>query len=222
MSEDFPDTRWSRLLELRDPAHPRRAEHLEGLARLYWRPVYHYIRALRPAAEAEDLAQQFFALLLDRGDLERLSPDRGSFRGFLRTAARNFVAGAARAEGVRARFLRSEEAEWREPERPLSPEEAFDREWARGVLVDAVAALRRELEAEGKAGLFALFREVCLEDREVSYDDAARVRGLSADDVRNRLRELRLRLRGLLRARLLDYLGPAGDVEAELRFVLSK
>jgi RNA polymerase sigma factor (sigma-70 family) len=219
VTAEFPETRWSQLLELKDPGHPRFAEQMERLARDYWRPVYHYACALRPA-EAEDLAQQFFATLLGRGDLARLSPERGSFRGFLKTALRNFVASAGRAAATRERFFRPEDAEW--SDQGLSPEEAFDREWARGVLVEGVAALRRELEAAGKAGLFDLFREVCLDDREVSYEEAARARGLGTDDVRNRLRELRRRLREILRERLRDTLAPGEDVEAELRFVLSK
>ena len=76
MSVDFPETRWSQLLELRDPAHPRYAEHLEKLAKQYWSPVFHYAKALG-RADAEDLAQQFFAMLLSRRDLEKISPERG-------------------------------------------------------------------------------------------------------------------------------------------------
>src|SRR6185369_5234403 len=100
VSIDFPETRWSQLLELRDPAHPRYAEHLDRLAQQYWKPVYHYAKALR-RADAEDVTQQFFAMLLARRDLENLSPDRGSFRGFLKTALKHFVLSADRAAAVR-------------------------------------------------------------------------------------------------------------------------
>jgi len=31
VDQEFPETRWSQLLELRDPSHPRYAEHLEQL-----------------------------------------------------------------------------------------------------------------------------------------------------------------------------------------------
>lgn len=219
---DFPDTQWSRLLEMRDREGPRYAERLEELARRYWTPVYHYARALRPGAEAhgaeaEDLTQQFFAMLLARRDLEKLSPERGSFRGFLKTAFKHFLASAERAAAVRPRPFRFDEAEaaWA-MSGARDPEAAFDREWARGVLMEAVARLRTEVDA----ARFELFREVCLGDDEVSYEAAAKSRGWSADDVRNRLRELRARLRELLREQLRDTLGPGGDVEAELRLVL--
>jgi RNA polymerase sigma factor (sigma-70 family) len=219
MMTEFPPTQWSRLLELRDPSNPRYAEHLEGLARRYWRPVYHYVRALRPQAaqEAEDLVQQFFAMLLSRGDLEKLAPKRGSFRGFLKTALRHFLASQDRAAAARPRLFPYEDSGWQAA--PGVPaEQAFDREWARGVLLEASARLLRELQGPPAA----IFREYCLEDAPVSYGDLARRHALSEDAVRSSLRSSRRRLREILRELLSDYLAPGQDVEAELRFILSK
>lgn len=211
MPEEFPETRWSQLLELRDPSHPRYAEHLERLAKQYWAPVFHYAQALN-RDDAEDLTQQFFAMLLARRDLEKLAPERGSFRGFLKTALRNFVTSAARSASIRATVPLPETADLR------SPEQAFDREWARGVLAEAVARLRRSADPVA----FEIFREYCLEESGASYADLARRHKVSEDDVRNRLRESRQRLRDLLEDLLRDYLLPGQDVDAELRFILSK
>lgn len=115
---EFPETHWSQLLELSNPAHPRHAEHLEGLIRQYWRPAYHYARAIRnlKAEDAEDAIQQFFTMLLTRVQFDKLSPDRGSFRGFFKTALRRFLISADRATAARepkdgARLFRFEEAE---------------------------------------------------------------------------------------------------------------
>jgi RNA polymerase sigma-70 factor (ECF subfamily) len=211
VTEEFPETRWSQLLELRDPTHPRYAEHLERLAKQYWSPVFHYAQALS-RADAEDLTQQFFAMLLARRDLEKLAPERGSFRGFLKTALRNFVTSAARAASLRATVPLPEEADLR------SPEQAFDREWARGILADAVARLRKE----SAPATFEIFREYCLEESGASYADLARRHKVSEDDVRNRLRESRQRMRDILEDLLRDYLLPGQDLSAELRFILSK
>jgi RNA polymerase sigma-70 factor (ECF subfamily) len=211
VSQEFPETRWSQLLELRDPSHPRYAEHLERLAKQYWSPVFHYAQALSKA-DAEDLTQQFFAMLLARRDLEKLSPERGSFRGFLKTALRNFILSAGRAAAVRSTVPLKEEADFR------SPEQAFDREWARGVLAEGVARLRKESSPVA----FEIFREYCLEESGDSYSELARRHKVREDDVRNRLREVRLRLREILEDLLRDYLLPGQDVDAELRFILSK
>jgi RNA polymerase sigma factor (sigma-70 family) len=216
VTHDFPETRWSQLLELRDPDHPRYAEHLERLAQQYWKPVYHYAKALQ-RGEPEDVTQQFFAMLLARRDLEKLSPDRGSFRGFLKTALKHFVLSAERAAAVRGPTFPFDDA--KDAVDPLlTPEQAFDREWARGVLVEATARLRRE-----SAPLpFEIFREYCLEESGASYADLARRHRLSEDDVRNRLRETRRRLREILEEQLRGYLAPGQDLEAEFRFILSK
>jgi RNA polymerase sigma-70 factor (ECF subfamily) len=211
VTQEFPETRWSQLLELRDPTHPRYAEHLERLAKQYWSPVFHYAQALS-RADAEDLTQQFFAMLLARRDLEKLAPERGSFRGFLKTALRNFVTSAARAASLRATVPLPEEADLR------SPEQAFDREWARGILADAVARLRKE----SAPATFEIFREYCLEESGASYADLARRHKVREDDVRNRLRESRQRMRDILEDLLRDYLLPGQDLSAELRFILSK
>ncbi len=211
VNQEFPETRWSQLLELRDPSHPRYAEHLERLAKQYWNPVFHYAQALSKT-DAEDLTQQFFAMLLARRDLEKLTPERGSFRGFLKTALRHFIVSAGRAASLRATVPLQEAADL------ASPEQAFDREWARGVLAAAVARLRKE----STPAAFEIFREYCLEESGASYADLSRRHKVSEDDVRNRLREARQRLRDILEDLLRDYLLPGQDVDAELRFILSK
>ena len=225
----FPPTQWSQLLVLADPAHPRHREHLERLCQRYWKPVYYYARALRDlsAEDAEDLVQQFFGMLLERVDFASLSPDRGSFRGFLKTALRRFVVSDERKRAVRApregaRLFRFEEAEaeWRERAGEATPEAAFDRGWAREVLLEALARLKGECPPIQ----YALFREYCVDPEGVglSYSDLARKHGVSEDDVRNHLRSVRQRGREVLKEMLRDYLIPGEDVEAELRFILSK
>lgn len=226
---EFPETHWSQLLELNNPAHPRHAEHWEALARRYWRPIYCYARAMRdlPAQDAEDLTQRFFEMMLRRVDFAKLTPERGSFRGFLKTALRRFVVSEDRRGGSETARLPFEEAEraWEDVRRrgAPSPEEAFDREWARGVLEEALARLRRELEAEGKGWQYALFREYCLDPQaDVSYEALAERHKVSLDDVRNGLRSVRQRGREAIKDLLRDYLLPGENIDDELRFVLSR
>lgn len=230
MTRDFPETRWSQLLQMRDPAQPGYAERLEELVRRYWTPAYHYLRAIRPgsAQDAEDRVQQFFAMLLSRGSLDQVSPERGSFRGFLKTALRRWAVSADRHDAARspkdgARLFRFDEAEalWKKVEdRKLEPDAAFDREWARSLLTESMSRLEKEL---GKGLPYTLFREYCVDDREpVSYAELAKKHGVSEDDVRNGLRAVRQRGRDILREMLRDTLLPGEDVEQELRLLLSR
>jgi len=48
-------------------------------------------RGLPPDQTADDLKQAFFARMLEHNDVDRLDPARGHFRGWLKTAVRNFL-----------------------------------------------------------------------------------------------------------------------------------
>ena len=230
---EFPETHWSQLLELQNPDHPRHAEHLSRLLRQYWKPAYLYLRAIRSmsAEDAEDLTQQFFAMLLSRRAFDKLSPDRGSFRGFLKTALRRFAVSADRKEAAReprdgAKLFRFEEAEalWKAQDAGVAPESAFDREWARGVVTEMMRRLREEFRAQGKDVYYEIFQAYCgdASAAPVTYEELAKAHRLSADDVRNYLRVTRERGREILKDMLRDYLFPGESVEDELRFILSR
>lgn len=230
MAQHFPETHWSQILEIGNPEHPRHAEHLERLAHRYWKPLYYYVRAMRDfsSSEAEDITQDFFEMLLRRADFAALSPDRGSFRGFLKTALRRFVVSAERKRIVReTQVLRFGELDrgWIDILRggQISPEEAFDRAWARDVLDEMTSRIKAALDIEGKAKLFEIFREYTVDGAAgVTYETLAKKHGVSLDDVRNGLRSVRERGKEILNDILRDYLFPGEDLETELRFILSR
>jgi RNA polymerase sigma factor (sigma-70 family) len=222
VAHDFPDTQWSQIVALRDDDHPQRREMLACLAEKYWSPVYHYVRSLRRVSpeDAQDHTQQFFAHLLEPG---RIGTVGRSFRGFLKTALRNFLTDADRAARARPLNLPYNEAEASWQQSPdLSPEESFDRAWRRTVLTEAVGRLRDELGADGRTVQLAIFDTYCLADSDLTYREVAAEHGVSEDDVGNRLRESRERLRQITRRLLREYLGGDEEVEAELGLIRGK
>ena len=53
----------------------------ESLCRTYWRPIYGlYGDRVRGTEEAEDLTQGFFALILERKDLNSVRQEKGRLR----------------------------------------------------------------------------------------------------------------------------------------------
>jgi RNA polymerase sigma-70 factor (ECF subfamily) len=222
----FPSTQWSQLNELRDAGSGRRARLLEDLVHKYWKPAYDFVRSWRnvPPDQAEDLTQQFFTTLLGRGDLERLSPEKGSFRAFLRTALRNFLVSADRAVRARPQLRPLTDADELLDRHPrVTPDEAFDRAWTQTVLGDAVDRLREELRSEGRHEHVAVFEAYCLdEDCQLTYEELGRRHGLSEEEVRGRLRETRRRMRQVLRRVVRDYLRPGEEIEGELSFILAR
>ncbi len=143
MAIEFPPTPWSDIVRLQQQEGRARAELLDRLLTRYWDAVHAYLRAVRPRLDAEgarELRQQFFAMLLERGDLDRVAAARGSFRGFLKTAIRHFTIDVLRAERARP------PAEPIDPDAVVAadadargPEAAFDEAWSRQVLDEAVA-----------------------------------------------------------------------------------
>lgn len=228
MEGSFPTTSWTLIRKVQDADDQQRRQLLDDLLRKYWRAVYCYVRAHNRGgpSDAEDLTQQFFAMLLSRGDLDRLSSERGSFRGFLHAALRHFLANAGRAARARpALFPYAEvESEWRADPAP-SPDEAFDRRWAIDVLNVALERLEADLVGEGRRQQWEVFTTYGMEraaGANVTYGTLAERFGISEDDVRNRLRETRIKLRSVLKHVLREYLGPHEDIEREMNFVLRR
>src|SRR5262245_29508903 len=95
---------------------------------------------MRPGApgDAEDLTQGFFTMLIERVDFASLSPERGSFRGFLKTALRRFVIGNDRRRAARAKYESKYALPFDGADVPdlegMTPDEAFDRRWAHDVV----------------------------------------------------------------------------------------
>ena len=75
------------------PAPTRgRARHSPRSVRIYWPPLYGYLRRHgHDREEAEDLVQGFFARLLERHDVGTADPSRGRFRSFLLTALKRYA-----------------------------------------------------------------------------------------------------------------------------------
>src|SRR6202165_849536 len=82
----FPSTRHSAVAAVRSHDAAERARGLAALASVYWRPIYSYLRLRwhRPHEEAADLAQEFFAELVQKELLARFDPARARLRTYLR------------------------------------------------------------------------------------------------------------------------------------------
>src|SRR5262245_61116679 len=160
----FATTRWSLVAAAAQPAAPEAAAALADLCRLYWYPVYAYVRRRGHGAdEAEDLTQAFFARLLEKGALGAATPARGRFRNFLLASCQHFLAnereraGALKRGGGRVVSLDLSGADGRyrlEPDGGEGPERLFERRWAMELLGRALARMREEHESAGKGRLF--------------------------------------------------------------------
>ena len=230
----FPTTHWSVVVNAGAGSASLARVALESLCRHYWYPLYSFVRRQgRPHHEAEDCTQEFLARLLAEEGLGRARPERGRFRTFLLTALRNFLTDEwrrARAEkrggGAAMVSLDWQDAEQRfahEPADPgLTPEQAFDRNWARGLIESALATLRAEYDKRGQAALFAELSPFIWGSVEAGSLAAPAGRaGLNVHAFTVALQRLRQRLGDRLRAAVAETVADGGDVDAELRHLIA-
>src|SRR5580765_4922057 len=92
----FTTTQWSVVLDAQGES-PEAQEALEKLCRVYWRPIYGFVRreGVRPE-EAKDLTQGFFALILERKDFQSVRQEKGRLRSFLVASLKHFMANERR------------------------------------------------------------------------------------------------------------------------------
>jgi RNA polymerase sigma factor (sigma-70 family) len=226
----LPTTSHPLLASIREGDPRRRDAELETLVGLYWKPVYTLIRRTwaKSNEDGKDLTQDFFSEVVLQGSLaERYTPEKGSFRAYLKGALRNFLAKRTRDEsrekrggGVRVSSLNIPEAELGEilsDPGSLKPEEVFDHTWRRVVLDRATRVLQERLGQQGKRVYFEVFRRYDLDpaDGKVSYEILARELRISADDVKNYLTRSREEFRNAVRSVLCESVGSPEDLSAE-------
>lgn len=182
-----------------------------------------------PRHDAQDLVQGFLERLLERRDLDTLSPEKGRLRTFLLTALRNFTIKQAERDKASKRGggrpllpLDAEEAERLSlPDLSAeSPEAAFDRQWARTVLSRALGRLREEHCARNKDAFFEALAPFLEGAGTNEYESAAMKLGMKKGAVAVAVHRMRGRLQELLRAEVLQTVGSHAEAEAELRELL--
>lgn len=221
------------VLSAQDKNSPRSVEALEKLCRAYWYPLYAYARRTgQTPADAEDLAQGFFARLLEKDYLKSATRDKGRFRTFLLVAFKRYAADEWDRQHAQKRggfasviSIDQESAESRfasEPAHLLQPDVLFDRQWARTLLERTLARLHGEYAGSGRAKLFELLGG-CLAGDETAlpYADIAARLDLSEAAVKMAVHRLRARYREILSAEIAETVSSIEEAKEELRHLFS-
>jgi RNA polymerase sigma-70 factor (ECF subfamily) len=223
--EDFRTTRWTQVSRAKaDSPEGRRA--LAELSNAYYEPVAAFLRyELHDADDARELAHDFFARLLAGGAIARAEQERGRFRSYLLGAVKHFLSHhrealrrLKRGGGVENISLNETEARSVPDATVLSPDAAFDRQWALTVVARALEALRRESVAEGRADFFEQVKPWLTGDAARGDQTALGAScGMNANALKVAVHRLKRRFRQLLKAEVAGTLDDPGLVEAEMR-----
>ncbi len=225
----FATTHWSVVLAAGQPESTRCQQALEVLCRMYWFPLYAYLRRQgHNAHQAEDHTQAFLAFLLEKHGLRLADPKRGRFRSFLLTSLKNFLANErarARAQkrggGRKVLSLDIENAERQyalKPHDELSPEKLFARSWALAVLDRTMARLQAEAANTRKIKLFERLRAyLTAGESSGPYGKIAAELKMSEGAVRVAAHRLRRRYRELLRDEIAQTVTTEEQISEEIR-----
>ncbi|MBL9175895.1 MAG: sigma-70 family RNA polymerase sigma factor [Verrucomicrobiales bacterium] len=229
----FATTHWSLVLHAGQGDDTMAQQALETLCRAYWPAIYAYLRRTgQPPEAAQDLTQEFFARVLEKGLIARADQQKGRFRSFLLTVLQRFLTddhdrNSAQKRGggrvpISLEDLTREEGRPFEPTGGRTPEQEFDRRWALAMVDNALARLQAEAERLGHQELFAALRGNL--DGDAAHGtlvEVARRFGLEEGAVKMRLRRWRLRYGELIREEVAQTVPRVADLDTELRHLLA-
>jgi serine/threonine protein kinase/Tfp pilus assembly protein PilF len=164
----------------------------------FWRPVFIYASRQGTLDSAAIQTRNFFIRLPQA--------PKGRLREFIKQKLREISVDGSEDHPD---FPPLSPTAWPAAPEGLSPEDAFDREWANSLLTDALYELKRD------PGYEALNRCV-LADAPKSFSQCAQELGISTDEARSRVFQARGKLRAILWRRVLETVPSRSEVESEL------
>jgi len=228
----FATTHWSMVLEAQGES-PAAQEALEKLCRTYWRPIYSFVRRHRARAEdAEDLTQGFFALLLERKDLNTVRKEKGRLRSYLLASVKHFLTDEAR----HAMAVKRGKGQWlipfeeiRERERidversdRLTADQIYERRWAFTVLEQVMTRLRDEYRSAGNVRFFDQMKKMLMDEAgRPSQAQMASEFDMTENAVKQAFYRFRQRYQALLREEISHTVAMPSDIEDELRYLIA-
>jgi RNA polymerase sigma factor (sigma-70 family) len=190
----FPTTSWNLVQSAQN------MKALDSLIKVYWKPLYFFVRQHGHTNEAsKDIVQGFLLMLLQRDAFSKADPARGHFRTFLLAALTNYLKDCSKAEMRQKRggdqailsldFDKGESEYQLEVSRGESPEVALHRGWARSLWTHSID------ELEGDPSHIEAFR---LYLKNADYATICRATGLTEPAAKTAVHRMKGRLRDII------------------------
>jgi len=240
----FATTAWGMIVDARGDRHV-----LERLLRLYWAPVYAFIRRRGFSShDASDLTQDFLvSVVLGRDLLSKADPKRGRFRSFLKQALRNYLIDRYRSGRLKAAIDQAvplgehggsvaetagpvRAVDGAEPTAHTAAEEidgVFDRQWASTLVQIALERLEDSLRADQMSAHWLAFDTnvagpALRATAPLPLDELSRrLRLPDAETASNMIQTVKRRFRRTLQDVVAETVSSPHEVDAELRDLLT-
>lgn len=203
----------------------------------YWKPVYCFLRYKGYGnEEAKDLTQEFFhEVVLNRSLVSRADPAQGRFRSFLLHALEQFLIDCLRKQSAKKRIPREklvsmEFTSHLEVPQTLSqgsPEACFNYTWKSTLLDQTLEMVQAGCLEQGLEVHWSIFEERVLKpifqhEQASSMKEICHTYGIASESIAsNMLVTVKRRFRAVLRRVLRDTVRSEGEVDGELREMLS-
>jgi len=204
---------------------------LEELCRVYWYPLYAFVRNRGySAVDAQDLTQAFFVRIIETDGFASADRERGRFRSYILGAMKHFLTNEWHRSQAQKRGGRVQFIEWDAPgaearyaeaaKQSVNPDHLFDREWALETIAGALQALRNEMQKAGKDQQFETLKSSLTGEDEFSREEIAARLNMSEGAVKVAIHRLRQRYRYLLRAAIAETVSNEAELDDELRYMI--
>ena len=192
----FATTRWTLLAQANSDNEPAARAALERLCQLYWSPLYTFLRRYgKNEHDARDSLQSFFAVLLERKDLQSVDAAKGKFRNYLLASLKNFLANEAkylnavkRSGNVMTRSIdwqNAEQAYSIEPQDNRTPECIYEYQWALTSIQSVMEQLKQEMHDPGRPAYFSELAPFLSSTPPSGYAEIASRHGVSTSAMKN-------------------------------------
>lgn len=223
----FESTQWSLVIQAKQRSSPEGRIAFSQLCERYWYPLYAHVRSRGFSADqAQDLTQGFFQRVIEKNYIGDADPNRGKFRTFLLTSLSNFLANeydkrtAAKRGGAQApislEFANAERWFAIEVGASDSPEQVWNRQWARSLLDRVIELLRVEYQHSGKDELFAELKQFLVDIAPEPSRDIAERLNMTPAAVRVAVHRLRSEYRVKIRSEIAATVEDPADVQEEI------
>lgn len=233
MTLAFPSTQWTLVRKLADPQ--TRDDAFQALCEKYWGPVYAFLCQRFQSADAEDITQEFFFVVMKQELFQRADSTEGKLRSWILKSLNFCVANRTRSQnsvkrGGRVKIVGLQDEGQRVELQGIAacattPTDAFDKAWLNNILHNTLEVLSQQYSDAGKRQLFDALQPWLIGDQdESSQAEAATKCGVNIANFRVQLYRLRKRYSQELRKQILDTLENEEQLDDEVHrlFNISK
>lgn len=220
---EFPETNWTVLAVATMNGGEGERDALNQLCQDYWKPVSIVIRGRgAPPERVEDLTQDFFLQLMQKGFFKKADKERGSFRSFILGSLRYFLADDAKRNlaqkkgGHLARTELNDEIIGEEQQDDL----AFDAAWAEQLFTRVLDRLEQDVTAQRGTENWAVLRTFLPGGGTApSYQELGQTLGITEGGAKAEVFRLRGKFREGLRQEVARTVSAPHEVDEELAYL---